>query len=201
MLQHVLIRSKSNNWYFLADLFPISSLLVLPQSKHRCWGGWFYAVGSSWVLYGTMRNVSADHDVCDVSWPWHTGALPWLLWTLRSSELLFPCLSLEKKKKIGKHKDVCRGLLNKRPLSAAPGVPEPQIAWSWEGAGARCHHVLPSSLFSPMDTGNGEARGSIPNQFVAFSLYTVQIRHKSLHATLQRTQFSSWGRHWWALPS
>lgn len=101
MLQHVLIRSKSNNWYFLADLFPISSLLVLPQSKHRCWGGWFYAVGSSWVPYGTMRNVGADHDVCDVSWPWHTGALPWLLWTLRSSELLFPCLSLEKKKKLG----------------------------------------------------------------------------------------------------
>lgn len=39
MLQHVLIRSKSNNWYFLADLFPISSLLVLPHPSIGAEGG------------------------------------------------------------------------------------------------------------------------------------------------------------------
>lgn len=200
MLQHVLIRSKSNNWYFLADLFPISSLLVLPHSSIGAEGG------------GSMQWGHPESRMA----PWETSVQIMTCVMYRGHDTQEPCPGfcghLEavscsshacpwKKKKIGKHKDVCRGLLNKRPLSAAPGVPEPQIAWSWEGAGARCHHVLPSSLFSPMDTGNGEAGGSIPNQFVAFSLYTVQIRHKSLHATLQMTQFSSWGRHWWALPS
>lgn len=79
-----------------------------------------------------------------------------------------------------KHKNICWGLLNKRPL------------------------LLPKSLSNRLlEAGKelGEARGSTPNQFVALGLYAVQIRHKSLHSTLQRMQFSPWGRHWWALPS
>lgn len=79
-----------------------------------------------------------------------------------------------------KHKIICWGLLNKRPL------------------------LLPKSLSNRLlEAGKklGEARGSTPNQFVALGLYAVQIRHKSLHSTLQRMQFSPWGRHWWALPS
>lgn len=89
-----------------------------------------------------------------------------------------------------------KGLCLLLPKSLSDRLPE-----AGKELGPGVTMCLSSSLFSPMDTGNGEARGSTPNQFVAFSLYTVQIRHESLHTTLQRRQFSPWGKHWWALPS